>query len=54
MDYTVEVKPRATKDLRRIPKEQGTRIADALEDLADGLKAISNGLRTSLPSIACG
>ena len=38
MTYSVELKPRATKDLCRIPRAQGTRIADALDDLADGLK----------------
>ena len=38
MTYAIELKPRASKDLRRIPREHGSRIADALEDLADGLK----------------
>ena len=38
MAYDVELKPRATRDLRRIPKEAATRIADALKPLADGLK----------------
>ena len=38
MTYAVELKPRATKDLRRVPSAQATRIADALEALADGLK----------------
>lgn len=38
MTYEVELKPRASKDLRRIPKEQATRIADALEGLVDGLQ----------------
>lgn len=38
MTYTVELKPRTSKDLRRIPKEQGALIADALESLADGLR----------------
>jgi mRNA-degrading endonuclease RelE of RelBE toxin-antitoxin system len=35
MAYAVELKPRATKDLRRISPEQATRIADALEDYDD-------------------
>ena len=38
MTYAIELKPRASKDLRRIPKEPGSRIADALEALTDGLK----------------
>ena len=37
MDYTVGLKPRATKDLRRIQKQDASRIADALERLADDL-----------------
>jgi len=38
MTYEIELKPRATKDLRKIPKEHAGRIADALEDVADGMK----------------
>ena len=38
MTYEIELKPRATKDLRKISKEQASRIADALEDVADGMK----------------
>ena len=38
MTYAVELKPRACKDLRRIARAQGSRIADALEALTDGLK----------------
>ena len=37
MNYTVGLKPRATKDLRRIQKQDASRIADALEQLADDL-----------------
>lgn len=37
MNYTVGFKPRATKDLRRIQKQDASRIADALERLADDL-----------------
>ena len=37
MNYTVGLKPRATKDLRRIQKQDASRIADALEGLADDL-----------------
>ena len=38
MTCEIELKPRAVKDLRKIPKDQARRIADALEDLADGMK----------------
>ena len=38
MTCEIELKPRAVKDLRKIPKDQASRIADALEDLADGMK----------------
>ena len=37
MNYTVGLKPRASKDLRRIQKQNASRIADALERLADDL-----------------
>ena len=36
--YTIELKPRAVKDLRKISREHGARIADALEGLSDGFK----------------
>lgn len=39
MNYTVGFKPRATKDLRRIQKQDASRIADALERLADDLSS---------------
>ncbi len=37
MKYTVGLKPRAKKDLRRLQKQEATRVADALERLADNL-----------------
>jgi len=37
MNFTVGLKPRASKDLRRIQKQDASRIADALERLADNL-----------------
>ena len=37
MNYTVGLKPRATKELRRIQKQDASRIADALERLEDDL-----------------
>lgn len=37
MKYAVGLKPRATKDIRRLQKPEATRIADALERLADDL-----------------
>ena len=33
MSYTVNLKPRAIKDLRRIQKQNASRIANALEQL---------------------
>jgi len=37
MKYSVGLKPKATRDLRRLKKQDATRVADALERLADGL-----------------
>jgi len=37
MKYTLGLKPMASKDLRRIQKQDASRIADALELLADNL-----------------
>jgi mRNA interferase RelE/StbE len=37
MNYTVDLKPRAVKDLRRIQKQDASRIADSLESLTDNL-----------------
>jgi len=34
MNYNVELKPRAIKDLRNIQKKDATRIANAMEKLA--------------------
>jgi len=35
--YTVALKPRAIKELRRVQKQDATRIADALAQLEDEL-----------------
>lgn len=37
MNYTVKLKPRAVKDLRRIQKQDASRIADALDRLTHEL-----------------
>jgi mRNA interferase RelE/StbE len=37
MTYRVELKPRAIKDLRRLPRQEASRVADALAGLGDGL-----------------
>jgi mRNA interferase RelE/StbE len=37
MKYRVGLKPKAMKDVRRLEKQDATRVADALERLADGL-----------------
>ena len=46
MDYVVELKPRAVKDLRKVDTLQATSIADALErlqtDLFGDVKKLTN------------
>ncbi|TVR60432.1 MAG: type II toxin-antitoxin system RelE/ParE family toxin [Spirochaetaceae bacterium] len=46
MEYVVELKPRAVKDLRKMDTAQATRIADALErlqtDLHGDVKKLTN------------
>lgn len=46
MRYRIDLKPRAIKDLRRMPRREATRIADALarleEDLAGDVKRLTN------------
>ncbi len=37
MKYRIGLKPRATKDLRRLQKQDATQVAEALERMADGL-----------------
>jgi mRNA interferase RelE/StbE len=37
MRYKVELKPRAIKDLRRIPKADAAKVVDAMERLKDDL-----------------
>lgn len=37
MKYTIGLKPKASKDLRRIQKQDASRIADAMERLMDNL-----------------
>jgi mRNA interferase RelE/StbE len=37
MRYAVELKPRARKDLRRIPKADAARVVEALEKLEEDL-----------------
>ena len=37
MQYTIELKPRATKDLRRIPKNDAANILDAMAKLCDNI-----------------
>nr|VFJ54556.1 MAG: mRNA interferase RelE/StbE [Candidatus Kentron sp. FM]VFJ56127.1 MAG: mRNA interferase RelE/StbE [Candidatus Kentron sp. FM]VFK10476.1 MAG: mRNA interferase RelE/StbE [Candidatus Kentron sp. FM] len=37
MRYRVELKPKAIKDLRRLPKREATRMANAITRLADNL-----------------
>ena len=46
MNYTVELKPRAIKDLKHLQKQDALRIADALErlqsDLTGDVKKLTN------------
>ncbi len=46
MKYTVELKPKAIKDLKHLQKQDATRIADALErlesDLTGDVKKLTN------------
>ena len=46
MQYLVKLKPRAIKDLRRLPKQDATRVADAIaalkEDLTSDVKKLTN------------
>ncbi|MCK5805406.1 MAG: type II toxin-antitoxin system RelE/ParE family toxin [Lentisphaeria bacterium] len=37
MDYRIKLKPKAIKDLRRLPLQAATRVADALARLEDDL-----------------
>jgi mRNA interferase RelE/StbE len=37
MRYEVELKPRASKDLRRLPKSDAARVVAALEEMQDDL-----------------
>ena len=49
MRYDVELKPRAMKDLRRIEREQATRIADSLERLQEDLQGDVKRLTNHTP-----
>ena len=46
MNYTVDLKPRAVKDLKHLQKQDASRIADALErlqsDLTGDVKKLTN------------
>ena len=37
MKYAIQLKPRAVKDLKRLPKQEATRVADSLTQLSEGL-----------------
>ena len=37
MKYAIQLKPRAVKDLKRLPKQESTRVADSLAQLSEGL-----------------
>jgi mRNA interferase RelE/StbE len=37
MDYRVQLKPRALKDLKHIPKDDAIRVLDAIDNLTKGM-----------------
>ena len=37
MKYAIQLKPRVVKDLKRLPKQESTRVADSLAQLSEGL-----------------
>lgn len=37
MKYAIQLKPRAVKDLKRLSKQEATRVADSLAQLSKGL-----------------
>ncbi len=49
MEYAVELKPKAVKDLRGIDRFQATRIADAIERLQQGLQGDVKKLTNHTP-----
>jgi mRNA interferase RelE/StbE len=49
MACTVELKPRAVKDLAKLPATQASRIADALQSLATGKKGDVKRLTSFTP-----
>ncbi len=50
MRYTVDPKPRAMKDLRRVPRDDARRMLDALDDL-QALRA-AKATEANAPTIA--
>ena len=46
MQYLIKLKPRAIKDLHRLPKQDATRVADAVarlkQDLTGDVKKLTN------------
>ncbi|MFW5995364.1 MAG: type II toxin-antitoxin system RelE family toxin [Spirochaetia bacterium] len=49
MEYAIELKPKAIKDLRKIGKTQSTRIADSLEQLRKDLQGDVKKLTNHTP-----
>jgi mRNA interferase RelE/StbE len=50
MCFAIELKPRAVKDLERLPRGNASRIADALERMRDGLAGDVKRLTHFTPS----
>jgi mRNA interferase RelE/StbE len=49
MKFEIEIKPKAEKDLRRIPVEQGKAIAERILLLSDGLRGDVKRLTNFFP-----
>ena len=49
MQYLIRLKPRAVKDLRRLSKQDATRVADAVARLEHGLTGDVKKLTNSSP-----
>ncbi|HEX4413723.1 MAG TPA: type II toxin-antitoxin system RelE/ParE family toxin [Lacipirellulaceae bacterium] len=49
MTYDIEVKPRAFKDLKALPKSMRQRIVDKIEELAEDLTGDVKRLTNSTP-----
>lgn len=54
MKYRVELKPKAIKDMKALPKPDAARVANALESLCDNLAGDVRKLTNHTPDTGCG